>query len=159
MAAPASEAELVALERRIDDWAQDALKTQELVLAVERGEPGQHRWYVRLRGEQKEVFSVWFTLGQRTLRYETFFIPAPQHSPRELFEFLLRRNLKLYGLAFAVGPEDAVFLAGRLPVEQVTEVELDRILGTIWEESERSFATALRLGFGVERAGRHAGSS
>lgn len=149
MSTPASEAELAALERRIDDWARGALKTQELVLAVERGEPGQRRWYVRLQGEQKEAFTVWFTLGQRTLRYETFFIPAPQHSPKELFEFLLRRNLKLYGLAFAMGPEDAVFLAGRLPVEQVCEAELDRILGTIWEESERCFATALRLAFGV----------
>ncbi len=149
MSLPASDVELAALEQRIHHWAHTALKTNDYVLAVERGQPDEHRWYVRLQGEAKEIFSVWFTLGQRTLQYETFFIPAPQHSPEEFYKFLMRRNLKLYGLAFAVGEEDAVFLAGRLPVELVTEAELDRILGTIWEETERCFRTALRLAFGV----------
>lgn len=149
MSQPVSSTELAALEQRIDSWAQAALKASDYILAVERGETQERRWYIRLKGEEKEVFSVWFTLGQRTLRYETFFIPAPQHLPAELYQFLMRRNLKLYGVCFAVGEEDAVFLAGRLPVEQVTEAELDRVLGTIWEETERSFRTALRLAFGV----------
>ena len=149
MSQPASPIDLAALEQRIDRWAEQAQQSNGYILAVERGEPQEHRWYVRLRGEDKEVFSVWLTLGQRTLRYETFFIPAPQEAPQELYEFLLRRNTKLYGAAFAIGEEDAVFLAGRLPVELVTEAELDRILGTLWEETERCFKAALRLAFGV----------
>ena len=84
--------------------------------AVDRGEPGERRWYVRLAGEQKATFTVWFTLGQRTLHYETYVMPAPVENQAQFYEHLLRRNLKLYGAAFAVGAEDAIFLVGQVGV-------------------------------------------
>ena len=43
-------------------------------------EPGERRWFVRLRGEQKDMFTIWFTLGQRTLHYETYVMPAPEEN-------------------------------------------------------------------------------
>ena len=50
------------------------------------------RWYVRMRGDDKDFTTVWFTLGQRTLRYETYVMPAPEENDGELYEHLLRRN-------------------------------------------------------------------
>ena len=87
-----------------------------MVAAVERdAEPGERRWFVRLRGEEKDVFTVWFHLRQRTLHFETYVMPAPEENAEQFYEHLLRRNLKLNGMAFAIGDEDAVFLVGPAP--------------------------------------------
>jgi hypothetical protein len=143
----ASPAELDALEAMIDTWLADELATNPTVAAVDRGEPGQRRWYVRLRGEQKDTFTIWFTLRQRTLHYETYVMPAPEENHQEFYEHLLRRNLKLYGAAFAIGEEDAVFLVGQLANEAVTDDELDRVLGSLYAWVEQFFRPALRIGF------------
>ena len=69
---------LAALERRIDGWlASIAASASVPVESIERAEGDVRRWYVRLRGEDKEFTTVWLTLGQRTLRYETYVMPAP----------------------------------------------------------------------------------
>ena len=63
------------------------------------------------------------------------------------YEHLLRRNRKLHGVAFCIGDEDAVFLAGALSVHAVDEGELDRVLGSIYAYVEQCFLPALRIGF------------
>lgn len=145
--APATPGELDALEALIDAWLERQKTENPTVGAVDRGEPGERRWYVRLRGEEKDTFTVWFTLRQRTLHYETYVMPAPEENHGVFFEHLLRRNLKLFGAAFAIGEEDAVFLVGQLPVAAVEEHELDRILGSMYAYVERFFRPALRIGF------------
>jgi Putative bacterial sensory transduction regulator len=139
--------ELGALERLIDRWLVHHLEDNPVVVAVDRGEPGERRWYVRLRGEQKDTFTIWFTLGQRTLHYETYVMPAPVANLAEFYEHLLRRNLKLYGAAFAIGDEDAVFLIGQLGVGSIDEGELDRVLGSTYAWVEQFFRPAMRIGF------------
>jgi hypothetical protein len=141
------------LEARIDAWLAHELDENPTVAAVERGEPGERRWYVRVRGESKDVFSIWFTLRQRTLQYETYVMPAPEENQAEFYEHLLRRNRKLTGAAFCIGEEDAVFLAGSLPVHAVDEGELDRILGSLYAYVEQCFRPALRIGFASRFAG------
>ena len=143
----ATPAELDALEARITAWLAGEAATNPVIAAVDRGEPGERRWYVRLLGEEKDVTTIWLTLGQRTLHYETYVMPAPIEQHAELYEYLLRRNQGYFGVAFAIGPEDAVYLVGQIPVHTIDEGELDRILGSLWEATERSFRTATRLGY------------
>ncbi len=143
----ASDAELDRVEAVIDEWLAEELQTNPTVAAVDRGEPGQRRWYVRLQGEQKDTFTIWFTLRQRTLHYETYVMPAPEENHERFYEHLLARNLKLFGAAFAIGEEHAVFLVGQLPVEAVDREELDRILGSLYAYVEQFFRPALRIGF------------
>ncbi|MCU0309813.1 MAG: YbjN domain-containing protein [Acidimicrobiales bacterium] len=138
---------LDALEARIDAWLRTQLDENPVVAAVERGEPGERRWYVRVLGESKDVFTIWFTLRQRTLHYETYVMPAPEEDHARFYEHLLRRNRRLTGAAFVIGEEDAVFLEGSLPVHAVDEGELDRILGSLYAYVERFFLPALRIGF------------
>src|SRR4051794_36207844 len=101
--------ELDAIEASIDEWLAEELAGNPAIAAGDRDAPGTRRWFVRMRGEQKETFTVWFHLDQRTLQYETYVMPGPIENQAELYEHLLRRNLKLYGAAFAIGDEDAVF--------------------------------------------------
>jgi hypothetical protein len=138
---------LDAVEARIDAWLLRQRADNPMVAAVERGEPGERRWYVRLLGEQKDTFSIWFTLGQRTLRYETYVMPAPEENQARFYEHLLHRNLGLHGWSFAIGEEEAVFLVGALAATAVTDDELDRVLGSGWAYVERCFRPALRIGF------------
>ena len=149
MSTPSSADELGALEASIDDWLALQLEENPVVAAVERDrESGERRWFVRVLGEEKDVFTIWFTLRQRTLHYETYVMPAPEENHGELFEHLLRRNRQLYGAAFAIGDEDAIFLVGRLANDAITADELDRLLGSLYGWVEQFFRPAMRIGFG-----------
>ena len=115
------------------------------MVALER-DPELQRWYVRLKGEEKEVVTIWLTIRQRTLRHEAHFIPAPETNVCETYEYLLRRNAVLHGMRFALGEEDAVYLVGEVPVAEVTIDEIDRIVGTSLEYVDASFPDAMTLG-------------
>lgn len=145
---PSTPEELDALAGVIWAWLSEQLRDNPAVAAVEQSVDDDHRWFVRLNGDEKSVFSVWFWLRQRTLHVETYVLPAPLERAAELYEFLLRRNTRLNGLAFAIGLEDAVYLVGQVPNTSVTPSELDRLLGSVYEYTESVFRPAMRLGFG-----------
>lgn len=139
--------DLDVLEGHITGWLLDMRERDGLIVSVDRGEPGERRWYVRMRGEEKEFTTVWLTLGQRTLRYETYVMPHPEENAEQLWEHLLRRNESLVGAHFSIGIEDAVFLRGEIPLKLVEEREVDRIIGTLWATVERTFPVIIRIGF------------
>ena len=139
--------ELAALDLRVAAWLAELAAEHDHILAVDRTDDGVVRWHVRMRGDDKEFTTVWLTLGQRTLRYETYVMPAPDENAAELYEHLLRRNDGIVGAHFSIGIEDAVFLRGEMPVVQVSLPELDRALGTLYAQVEQSFQALLRIGF------------
>jgi len=144
---PATNLELDELEAKIDGWLQVELSDNPVVVAVDRDKPGERRWFVRLAGEAKDAFTVRFHLRQRTLHYETFFCPAPEDNQAQFYAHLLERNLKIYGGAFVVGEEDAVFLQGHLANVMIEPTELDRVLGSMFAWTEQFFSPAIRIGF------------
>ena len=72
------------------------------VVAVDRQEE-LGRWYLRLRGDEKDFVTVWLTVRQRTLHHETQVMPAPEVNVAETFEYLLQRNADLHQMRFALG--------------------------------------------------------
>ncbi len=144
---PASAEELDALEAHITAWLEAEAADNPMIDAVERGGPGERRWYVRLLGEEKDVWTAWWTINQRTFRYETFLMPAPEENEQAFYKHLLVRNRELTGMNLEIGEEQAIFLAGSLPVRAVTDADLDRILGSMWAYVEKVFRPALRIGF------------
>ena len=148
MTAPSEPEVLAQLEATIDAWLLTQAKENPAVMAVEANVDGPRSWFVRMQGEEKDVFTIRFKLRQRTLFYETHFMPAPEENQAELFEHLLRRNAKLYGASFTVGAEDAVYLQGQLDNAMITvDDELDRVLGSMYVWVEQFFRPALRIGF------------
>lgn len=135
---------------RITGWLQAMATDNPVFEAIDRAAPSEGnepRWYVRLAGEEKDHITIWFTLGQRTLRYEAYVLPWPPEHTNEVFEWVLRRNDKLVGAHFAIGVEDAVFLRGELPLTALNEPELDRIVGSLYSYVEQAFPTLVRLAF------------
>jgi hypothetical protein len=147
---------LHTLAGEIDGWLHDFRDGNPLITAVDRAtdadlaaDPrgGVAQWYVRMRGEAKEFTTVWLTLGQRTLRYETYVMPAPEEQHAQLYELALRRNNTLVGAHFSIGAEDGVFLRGELPLAALSEAELDRIIGSLYAYVEANFPAMIRIGF------------
>ena len=138
---------LAIIERQIDEWLAGFAVVNPAIVAIDRGDGDDTRWYVRMRGEEKEFTTVWLTLGQRTLRYEAYVMPAPEENIEAVFENLLRRNERLIGVHFAIGVEDAVFLRGDLPLAALSEAELDRVIGSLYATAEQCFQGLLRIGF------------
>jgi Putative bacterial sensory transduction regulator len=138
---------LATFEKLIDHWLAEFAASTPAVRAIDRAEGDAVRWYVRMAGEEKDFTTVWLTLGQRTLRYETYVMPAPEENAEALYEHLLRRNDKLVGAHFSIGIEDAVFLRGELPLTALSADELDRAIGTLYATAEQCFRVLLRIGF------------
>jgi len=156
--APASPAEIAAAGALIDRWAVHEQETNPVVSQVE-AVPSERRWLVRLRGEDKAVITVWLTLGERTLRYETYFMPAPEENVASCYEYLLRLNARLYGMRFSIGAEDAVYLTGQLPLKALDGEELDRIVGATYAYAEQYFRSAMSIGFGSRFGSPRAGDA
>jgi hypothetical protein len=139
---------LGVLEAHVDRWLDQQLVENPMVAAVERDTTASRRWFVRLLGESKDAFTIRFELGQRTLRYETYVMPAPEENHERFYAHLLERNLHLFGAAFAIGEEGAIFLRGALHNELITtDGELDRVLGSLYAWVEQFFPPALRIGY------------
>lgn len=138
---------LARLEADIDGWLASIADSNPAVRAIDRADGDVVRWYVRLAGESKEITTVWLTLGQRTLRYETYVMPAPEENAEALYEHLLRRNERLVGAHFSIGVEDAVFLRGELALTSLTADEVDRAIGTMYATVEQTFPSLLRIAF------------
>jgi hypothetical protein len=144
---PASEEALDALERGIDGWLTALRAESPVIVAVDRGEPGERRWYVRMAGEEKDFTTVWLTLRQRALHVETYVLPAPEENHAAFYEHLLRRNRQTRMLWFAIGEEDALYLVGQVPHALLDQATLDRVLGSTYLYVEQFFRAALRIGF------------
>ncbi|HEY5023530.1 MAG TPA: YbjN domain-containing protein [Acidimicrobiales bacterium] len=146
----ASAEERAACDSVIERWTGARLAEGGAVVAVDH-QPEDGRWYLRLRGEEKDFVTVWLTIRQRTLHHEAQVMPAPEVNIEATFEYLLRRNADLHQMRFALGAEDAVYLVGEIPVNAVTEDELDRIIGSSLAYVDDYFPTAMSIGF----AGRY----
>lgn len=148
---PPSDAEIQRRFEVIDRWLKEQMVANPVVDTVEADVHHPRAWYVRLLGDEKQFSTVWFQLRQRTLHAETYFMPAPQENEAELYAYLLRRNARMIGGRFVIGPEEAVYLYCQLDntvvgIETLPD-ELDRILGSIYQWVEQFFRPALRIGY------------
>lgn len=139
--------ELGAIEALIDSTLQVALEDIDAVAAVERGEIDNPFWYVRIDGESKQHFSAEYTLGQRTLVVESYFMPEPEENREAVFEHLLVRNKTMHPLQFVIGGENAVYLRGQVDNRHVDADMIDRMLAAVYDYTEQFFVPAMRMGF------------
>lgn len=128
------------LSERIRLWLDDPDS------AVEYTEEVEDRVAVRMRQQARDATTVWFDVGDRSLRFEAYFMPAPL-SPAEVHRQALVRNMGSWRAFFAVDKEGAIVVRGRLPAERVTLEELDFALGEIYELVEVAFRPMIRAGF------------
>ena len=102
---------------------------------------------VVLPGEKKLQTPCRLDVGEHALGVHAFVARKPDENHERVYRWLLERNLKMFGVAFAVDRLGDIYLDGRLPLSAVTEDEIDRLLGAVLSYSDESFNTILELGF------------
>jgi hypothetical protein len=128
------------LEERIRLWLDDPTSS------VEYAEEVEGRWAVRMRQDTRDATTVWWDVGERSLSFEAYVLPAPP-APQEVHRQALVRNARAWRCFFAVDSEGAIVLRGRLGESRVSLEELDRVLGEVYEMIELAFRPMVRAGF------------
>jgi hypothetical protein len=142
----------------LERWTDDLARENPIVTNVERDREVD-RWYVRVRGEEKLVTTVWFTVRDRSVHVESYFMGWPEENVGETFEYVLRASQRFLGLRMVIGPEDALYFRGEIELSTLLarpdagSDALDRILGSVYQYSEECFRTAMRIGFATRFVG------
>lgn len=128
---------------RAEDVIRDYLDTSGLDWEA----PAPGTFVVTLPGEYKLQTTTALSLGDHALTINAFVARNPDENHEGVYRWLLERNRRLYGVAFAIDHLGDIYLVGRIPLEGVTPEELDRLLGSVLENADGSFNTLLELGF------------
>jgi hypothetical protein len=131
------------LEQRAAQVIEGVLKDAEL--EWESPEPGTY--VAQLPGTRKLKTTASLIVGRHSLSLNAFVIRHPDENEQGVHRWLLERNLKLYGVSYAVDQHGDVYVTGRLSLSAVTADEIDRLLGQVLEAADGSFNTLLELGF------------
>ncbi|WP_329265291.1 YbjN domain-containing protein [Streptomyces pseudovenezuelae] len=114
---------------------------------VEWESPAPGNYVVQLPGTRKLKTTVSLLVGRHSLSVNAFVIRHSDENEPGVHRWLLERNLKLYGVSYAVDRLGDIYVAGKLPLAAVTADEVDRLLGQVLEAADGSFNTLLELGF------------
>jgi hypothetical protein len=107
---------------------------------------GHFHWLIRLKGDEKDVITLWLSLRQRTVHVETEVTPAPEENREELYRYLLVKNAELRELHLAIGPENGIYLMAQIPILEVTKERLDEVVGATLTYVEEIYPTAMTMG-------------
>jgi Putative bacterial sensory transduction regulator len=125
--------------------AEVRAELSELDLDWSEAAPGL--FSVSLPGTRKLATDCALEVGTHSMNVRAFVARNPDENHVGVYRWLLQRNLKLHGICFALDALGDIYLTGRLPVELVTRVAVDRLLGAIAETADDSFNVILELGF------------
>ena len=115
------------------------------VLDNERSD--ENTFLVTLPGEKKLETHCALVVGDYSLSINAFVIRKPDENQAGVHEWCMKKNAGMYGVAYAINDLGDIFLVGRLPLNAVTDREIDRLLGSVLQYSDSSFNPLLELGF------------
>lgn len=102
---------------------------------------------VELPGERKLITNTLLSIGEHSVRVESFVCRRPDENHEAVYRFLLKRNRRLYGVAYTLDNIGDIYLIGRIAIDLVNSDEIDRLLGQVLEAVNNDFNTLLELGF------------
>ncbi|MGH3731930.1 MAG: YbjN domain-containing protein [Acidimicrobiales bacterium] len=148
--APLSDADSAArLNQTLHTWARQ-WHASSFVGEIEHQEVpddrGHFHWLIRLRGEERDVITLWLSLRQRTVFAETELMPTPQENVEKLYRYLLVKNHELRELHLAIGPEAGIYLVTQVPVGELTIERLDELVGATVTYVDEMFPTVMSMG-------------
>jgi putative sensory transduction regulator len=108
---------------------------------------GEGRWSFQLKGDRKLTIPVGIAVSGDRVVFESFFMRRPQENADQFYGLLLQRNMRAYGVHFAVDPIGDVYIVGQRALRGLDEDELDRIVGAILIEADGLFDAAIAIGF------------
>ena len=112
-------------------------------------EPGARdgEFVLTLPGEKKLKTVVSLVAGADALSVSAFVMRNPDENHETFYRYLLRKNLRLPGLAYSVDTAGDVYVTGRVPAQGVDAAYLDQVLGVVLEAADAHFNELLAIGF------------
>ena len=134
-ASPAEPSEMirVLMERWIDDPASPVVYTEQV----------DGRRAVRMRQQIRDFTTVWFDVGERSVRIEAYVVPAGDH-PVELLRQCLVRNRNTWRTRYCIDEQNGIVLRARVALENLDEAEMSFVMAEIYEQIEVGFRPLLR---------------
>jgi putative sensory transduction regulator len=127
---------------------EDTLRANELTYTHHEGaRGGLPGLIVELPGERRLKTNTILSIGEHSVRVEAFVCRKPDENHEGVYRFLLKRNRRLYGVAYTLDNVGDIYLVGRMALSAVTADEIDRVLGQVLEAVDSDFNTLLELGF------------
>ncbi|MBU8820004.1 YbjN domain-containing protein [Mycolicibacterium goodii] len=127
---------------------EDTLDEHELKYQFHEGaHGGLPGIVVELPGERRLKTNTLLSIGEHSVRVEAFVCRKPDENHEGVYRFLLKRNRRLYGVAYTLDNVGDIYLVGRMALHSVTPEEIDRVLGQVLEAVDSDFNTLLELGF------------
>jgi hypothetical protein len=102
---------------------------------------------VTLPGDKKLRTVCSLVVAEQSLSVSAFVVRNPDENHEAVYRYLLRRNLRLPGLAYAIDKTGDVYVTGRVPLAGVDSAYLDQILGVVLDAADGAFNELLALGF------------
>lgn len=102
---------------------------------------------VQLQGEKRLKTACHLTVAKESVRIEAFVCRKPDEDFEKVYKYLLRRNRRMYQVAYTLDNTGDIYLVGRMPLVAVTEEELDRVLGQVLEAADHDFNIIIETGF------------
>lgn len=102
---------------------------------------------VQLPGEKRLKTACHLTVNRESVRVEAFVCRRPDEDFEKVYKYLLRRNRRMYQVAYTLDNNGDIYLVGRMPLVAVTEEELDRVLGQVLEAADHDFNIIIETGF------------
>lgn len=132
----------------VDEGGLTRLRTALDELGVEHAEGTREgELVVTLPGERKLRTVCSLVVGADAMSVQAFVIRNPDENHERFYRFLLRRNLRMPGMAYAIDGTGDVYLGGRLPVGAISLESVDQVLGTVLTACDEPFNDLLVLGF------------
>ena len=100
------------------DVVREHLSANGLEFEEAAAETGETTFSFSLPGERKLQTAVRLDVGRRALGVHAFVCRRPDENFEGVYRWLLERNLRLYGVAFAIDHLGDIYLDGRLPLSE-----------------------------------------
>ncbi|MGK8361113.1 YbjN domain-containing protein [Corynebacterium amycolatum] len=101
---------------------------------------------VVLPGKKKLKTVVGLIPAPDSLRVEAFVCRAVEENHEAVYKWLLQRNRRLFGIGYTIDAVGDIYLVGQLPT-QLSDDDLDRLLGQLLETADGDFNQILERGF------------
>ena len=128
---------------RLIESIESTLRDRGLEFSVKEG----GHFVVKLPGEKKLETTTLLSVGRHGVRVEAFVCRKPDENFESVYRYLLRRNRRLYGVAYTLDKVGDIYLVGRIAAHAVTPEEIDAVLGQVLEAADHDFDIILGIGF------------
>ncbi|MDP9166567.1 MAG: YbjN domain-containing protein [Actinomycetota bacterium] len=102
---------------------------------------------VAVPGERRLITNTVFAVGDHSVRIEAFICRNPDEDFEKVYRYLLRRNRRLFGVAYTLDNLGDIYLVGKIALSAISPEVIDGVLGQVVQAVDSDFNMLLELGF------------